>query len=71
MKRQATALIKSPLDWQTPSDPVSHPAIPVLAERGVTQIRTPRGRVVVDTHEQNPFSFSRFEGWFAGVEHRA
>jgi ERCC4-type nuclease len=27
--------------------------------------------VVVDTREQNPFDFSRFEGWFAGVERRA
>jgi hypothetical protein len=23
------------------------------------------------SREQNPFDFSRFEGWFAGVEHRA
>src|SRR6202011_4129519 len=22
-------------------------------------------------NEQNPFDFSRFEGWFAGLEHRA
>ena len=27
--------------------------------------------IVVDTREQNPFDFSRFEGWFSGVEHRA
>lgn len=25
----------------------------------------------VDTREQNPFDFSRFEGWFAGVEKKA
>src|SRR5664280_707452 len=24
-----------------------------------------------DTREQNPFDFSRFQGWFSGVEHRA
>jgi ERCC4-type nuclease len=27
--------------------------------------------VLVDTREQNPLDFSRFEGWFAGVERRA
>jgi len=71
MKRRATTLIKSPLDWQMASAPVPHSAIPVLAERGGTQLRTPRCTVVVDTPEQNPFDFSRFEGWFASVEHRA
>jgi ERCC4-type nuclease len=45
--------------------------IPVLGERGGTQLRTPRCTVVVDTREQNPFDFSRFERWFAGVETRA
>ena len=51
--------------------PVPHPVIPVLAERGGTQLRTPRATVVVDTREQIPFDFCRFEGWFAGVERRA
>ena len=51
--------------------PVPHPAIPVLAERGGTQFRTPRATVVVDTREQIPFDFSRFDGWFAGVERTA
>jgi hypothetical protein len=50
--------------------PVLHPTIPVLAERGGTRLRTPRCTVVVDTREQNPLDFSRFEGWFAGVETR-
>jgi|SRR6516162_10333300 hypothetical protein len=71
MKRRTTNLIKSPLAWHTASAPVTHPAIPVLAERGGTQLRTPRATVVVDTREQNPFDFARFEGWFAGVERRA
>jgi ERCC4-type nuclease len=71
MKRRATTLIKSPLDWQMASAPVPHSAFPVLAERGGTQLRTPRCTVVVDTREQNPFDFTRFEGWFASVEHRA
>ena len=48
-----------------------HPAIPVLAERGGTQLKTPRPLILVDTREQNPFDFSRFEGWFAGIERRA
>jgi hypothetical protein len=51
--------------------PVPHPAIPVLAERGGTQLKTPRPLILVDTREQNPFDFSRFEGWFAGIEKRA
>jgi ERCC4-type nuclease len=50
---------------------VPPPAIPVLAERGGTQLKTPRPVLVVDTREQNPFDFSRFQGWFSGVEHRA
>ena len=71
MKRRTTNLIKSPLDWHMAAAPVPHPPIPVLAERGGAQLRTPRCTVVVDTREQNPFGFSRFEGWFAGVEKRA
>jgi DNA excision repair protein ERCC-4 len=69
--RRRTSLIKSPLDWHTAAAPVAHPAIPVLAERGGTQLRTPRPTVLVDTRERNPFNFSRFEGWFAGVEKKA
>jgi ERCC4-type nuclease len=42
--------------------------IPVLAERGGTQLRTPRPSVLVDTRERNPFDFLRFNGWSAGVE---
>lgn len=71
MKRRATSLIKSPLDWHRAAAPVPHPIIPVLAERGRTQLRTPRCTIVVDTRERNPLDFSRFEGWFAGVETRA
>jgi ERCC4-type nuclease len=70
MKRRATSLIKSPLDWRMAASPVPHPAVPVLAERGGTQLRAPRCTVVVDTREQNPLDFSRFEGWFAGIETR-
>ena len=58
--RRRTSLIKSPLDWHMAAAPVAHPAIPVLAERGGTQLRTPRPTVLVDTREQNPFNFSRF-----------
>jgi ERCC4-type nuclease len=69
--RRRTTLIKSPLDWQMAAAPVPHPAIAVLAERGGTQLRTPRPTVLVDTREQNPFDFSRFDGWFADVEKKA
>lgn len=67
MKR-CRRLITSPLEWQLSAAPVSHPARPVVAERGGTELRTPRPVATVDTREQNPFSFSRFRGWFAGVE---
>src|SRR5262244_3569300 len=66
--RKPRTLIASPLNWRTTAVPVPHPAIPVLAERGGTQLKTPRPVVLVDTREQNPFDFSRFEGWFAGIE---
>jgi ERCC4-type nuclease len=33
-----------------------------------TQLKTPRPVVLVDSREQNPFDFSRFDGWFAGIE---
>ena len=70
MNRRRT-LITSPLEWFLTANPVPPPAIPVLAERGGTQLKTPRPLLVVDTREQNPFDFSRFQGWFSGVEHRA
>jgi len=69
--RKPRTLIASPLNWRTTAVPVPHPAIPVLAERGGTQLKTPRPVILVDTREQNPFDFSRFEGWFAGIEKRA
>jgi len=45
--------------------------IPVIAERGGTQLKTPRPVLLVDTREQNPLDFSRFDGWFAGIEKKA
>ncbi len=67
MRRRRT-LITSPLEWQLTAAPVAHPARPVIAERGGTQLRTPLPVIIVDTREQNPFSFARFRGWFAGIE---
>ncbi|MFY9531282.1 MAG: ERCC4 domain-containing protein [Candidatus Acidiferrales bacterium] len=66
MRRRRT-LIQSPLEWQMTALPVEHPAIPAIAERGGTQLRTPRPVVLVDTREQYPFWFIRFRGWFEGV----
>jgi ERCC4-type nuclease len=66
--RTRRTLIRSPREWQMASVPVLHPVIPVLAERGGTQLKTPRPVILVDTREQSPFDFSRFEGWFAGIE---
>lgn len=71
MARKPRTLISSPLEWQMRSAPVAHPALPVLAERGGTQLRAPLPTVIVDTREQNPLSFRRFRGWFAGIESRA
>ena len=68
--RRRHPLIMSPLEWQMTAAPVPHPVIPVLAERGGTQLKTPRPVLLVDTREQNPFDFTRFDGWFAGVEKR-
>jgi hypothetical protein len=67
MKTRRT-LIRSPLEWQMTAAPVPHPVIPVLAERGGTQLRSPRPVILVATREQNPFAFSRFEGSFGGIE---
>jgi len=70
MSRRRT-LIPSPLQWTTLNVPVAHPGLPVVAERGGTQLRTPLPVAIVDTREQNPLSFRRFKGWFAKIEHRA
>ena len=50
--------------------PIAPSPHPMAAERGGTQLQTPRPVVLVDTREQNPFSFERFHRWFAGVELR-
>jgi len=71
MPRKPRTLIASPLEWQMHASPVAHPIVPVLAERGGTQLLTPFPVVVVDTREQVPLSFRRFKGWFAGIETRA
>jgi len=69
--RKRRSLIASPLSWQMNGDPVAPPVIPVLAERGGTQLKTPRPVLLVDTREQIPLDFSRFESWFAGIERKA
>ncbi len=71
MKRRSPSLIKSPLAWHMAVGPVAAAAIPVLAERGGPQLKTPRATILVDTREQNPFDFSRFASWFAGIEEKA
>jgi hypothetical protein len=83
MPRKRT-LIPSPLAWSSSwlktagiktagikTAPVTPPPLPVIAERGGTQLRTPLPTAIVDTREQNPLSFRRFKGWFARIEHRA
>lgn len=73
MPRKRT-LIPSPLAWSTAwtkTTPLPPPPVPVVAERGGTQLRTPLPVAIVDTREQNPLSFWRFRKWFARIEHRA
>jgi ERCC4-type nuclease len=69
--RKRRSLITSPLAWQMNADPVAPPVIPVLAEHGGTQLQTPQPVLLVDTREQVPLDFSRFQGWFAGMERKA
>jgi hypothetical protein len=69
MPRRRT-LIAPPIKWRMTALPVAPPPLPVIAERGGTQLRTPKAAIVVDTREQNPFSFARFSGWFSGIEKR-
>jgi ERCC4-type nuclease len=45
--------------------------LPVVAERGGTQLHAPLPVAIVDTREQNPLSFRRFKGWFSRVKYRA
>jgi ERCC4-type nuclease len=59
-----------PLTWELNARPVKPPVIPVLAERGGTQLRTPKPVLLVDTREQDPFNFYRFRGWFETIERR-
>jgi ERCC4-type nuclease len=70
-RKRTRTLIPSPLAWSMQATPVPHPALPVIADRGGTQLRTPLPVAIVDTREQNPLSFRRFKGWFARIEHRA
>ncbi len=63
-------LITPPIKWQMTALPVAPPELPVVAERGGTQLRTPKPVVIIDTREQNPFSFERFHNWFSGIEKR-
>lgn len=64
-------LIPSPLAWTDRPVPVPPPMLPVIAERGGTQLRTPLPVAIIDTREQNPLSFRRFRGWFERIEYRA
>jgi len=70
MPRKRT-LIPSPLAWQMHPAPVAPPPLPVLAERGGTQLHTPLPVAIIDTREQNPLSFRRFKGWFKSIKHCA
>jgi len=68
--RKRRTLITSPLEWWLTAAPVAHPLLPVIPERGGTQLQCPRPVALIDTREQNPFNFTRFDGWFAGIERK-
>jgi ERCC4-type nuclease len=70
MPRKRT-LIPSPLAWQMQPAPVAPPTLPVIPDRGGTQLLTPLPVAIIDTREQNPLSFRRFKGWFKSIKHRA
>jgi ERCC4-type nuclease len=70
MPRRRT-LIEPPLYWTDTPTPVAPPVLPVVAERGGTQLRAPKATLLVDTREQLPYKFSRFRGWFSGVKKKA
>jgi ERCC4-type nuclease len=70
MRRKRT-LIASPLEWQMQAPLAPPPPLPLVAERGGTQLRTPLPVAIVDTREQNPLSFRRFKTWFKRIEYRA
>ena len=69
MKRRR-GLIESPLDWFLTANPVP--------SSGDSRHRGTRRDAAEDTQagdrcrhrEQNPLDFSRFSGWFSGVEYR-
>jgi hypothetical protein len=65
--RKRRTLITSPLEWWLTASPVAPAILPVVPDRGGTQLRTPRPVAIIDTREQNPFSFTRFRGWFSGA----
>ncbi len=69
MPRKRT-LIPSLLEWTDRPLPVPPPVLPVIAERGGTQLRRPLPVAIIDTREQNPLSFRRFRRWFARIEER-
>jgi ERCC4-type nuclease len=64
-------LIPSPLAWSPQPKPVPPPLLPVLPDRGGTQLRTPLPVAIIDTREQNSLSYRRFQGWFERIECRA
>jgi hypothetical protein len=70
MRRRGT-LIASALKWQPAGVPMPQPrdSLTCGTRRHPTQNATPGD---LGRHpEQNPFDFSRFEGWFAGIENKA
>jgi ERCC4-type nuclease len=69
--RRRESLIVPPLEWPSTVPMVPHPIVPVIAQRGGTQLKAPKAVLLVDSRERIPFDFSRFEGWFEKIQRKA
>src|SRR5215831_4164745 len=69
--RRREILNRSPSRYPDIAPIVRHPTIPVFAQRGGSQLKAPKAILLVDSREQIPFDFSRFEGWFEKVKRKA
>lgn len=64
-------LITPPREWMNMKFPVAPPSIPVIAERGGTQLRVPLPIFLVDSREQDPFDLEPYPHWCSGIKKAA
>src|SRR5579871_5246111 len=68
MSMKKRHLITSPLEWMMSAMPVPPAIIPVIPERGGTQLRTPKPVLLIDSREQDPIDFSGVSKWFTDIK---